>query len=160
MKTSKWLVITVAAALSASGLIVLKAHAAPGLLAQRHSRGQFLERAKEKLGLTDDQAAQIKSEFLSEKETLKSLISRLHDARVGLRTAIQAADANETTVRSASAKVAAVEADLALERLKLYGKISPILTEDQRAKVKEFQSRIDDFVEGAISRMGERVGAE
>ncbi len=51
----------------------------------------------------------------------------------------------------------AVEADLAVECAKLYGKISPILTADQLAKVNEFQQRADDFVDGAIAVIGKRL---
>ncbi len=160
MKTSKWLVIAVAAALGASGLVVLKARAADRATSGRPVRGQFLERAREKLGLSDDQVSQIKAQLLAEKDNLKTLISKWHDARIGLREAIQASDATEASVRAASAKVAAAEADLAVERLKLYGKISPILTADQLDKVKEFQSNIDDFLDGAISRIGDRLASQ
>ena len=160
MKTSKWMAIGLVAAVGACGTFAFKARAAERTFGARAARGQFLERAKEKLGLTDDQAAQIKNALLAEKDTLKGLISKLHDARTGLREAIQASNATETTVRAASAKVAAVEADLAVERLKLFGKISPILTEEQRAKIKEFQSRLDDFVDGAIDRLGERLDSK
>ena len=127
--------------------------AAPGV-------GGFCERAKEKLGLSDDQVSQIKAQLLAEKDNLKDVISKLHDARVSLREAIQAPDATEASVRAASAKMAAVESDLAVERLKLFGKISPILTEDQRDKVKEFQTKIDDYLDGAISHIGERLAAQ
>lgn len=154
------MVVTVAATLCAGGLVAFKAHAAERPQAGRAMRGQFLERAKEKLGLSDDQVSQIKTQLLAEKDNLKNLITKLHDARVGLRAAIQSPDATEATVRSASAKVAAVEADLAVERLKLFGKISPILTDEQRDKVKEFQTKIDDFVDGAINRIGERLGSQ
>ncbi len=160
MKTSKkWLLITLAAALGAGGLFAFKTHAAERSSGTRAMRGQFLERAKEKLGLTADQVSQIKALLLAEKDSLQGTITKLHDTRVGLREAIQAPDATESSVRAASAKVAAVEADLAVERLKLFGKISPILTEKQRDQVKEFQSKIDEFVDGAINRLGDRLGS-
>jgi Spy/CpxP family protein refolding chaperone len=157
MKASKWIVITLAAGLGAGGLTVLKAHSVESELPQRHFRGQFIERAKEKLGLSDDQTAKIKTEIKAEKDNLTSLISKLHEARAGLRTAIQASDSTEASVRATSAKVAAVEADLAEERLKLYGRINPVLTDEQRQKVKAFQARIDDFVDGMINRIGDRL---
>jgi Spy/CpxP family protein refolding chaperone len=159
MKMSKYLSIIAATALTAGGLIVLKTHAAEATPAQGF-RGEFLERAKEKLGLTDEQVTEIKTQLAGEKETLKSLLTKWHDARMGLREAIQASDATESSVRVASAKVAAVEADLAVERLKLFSKIGPILTADQREKVKEFQSKIDDFLDHAINRIGERLNAQ
>jgi Spy/CpxP family protein refolding chaperone len=160
MKTSKWLVIGVVAALSAGGLMVFKGRASERPVAGRSMRGQFLQKAKEKLGLSDDQFSQIKSALLAEKDNLKSLISKLHDARIGLREAIQASDATEASVRAASAKVASAEADLAVERLKLFGKISPILTDEQLDKVKEFQTQVDDYVDGAISHIGERLAPQ
>jgi Spy/CpxP family protein refolding chaperone len=159
MKMSKFLSITAAAALTAGGLIVLKTQAAQtngfhGL------RGQFLEKAKEKLGLTDEQVTEIKTQLAGEKDTLKILLTKWHDARVDLREAIQAPNATESSVRVASAKVASTEADLAVERLKLFSKISPILTSDQREKVKEFQSKIDDFLDNAINRIGDRLNTQ
>jgi len=157
MKTLTWFAITLAAAVTAGGLTSLNAYAADAP-AQRPLRGRLLERAKEKLGLTDDQIAQIKAELAPEKQNLQNLLTRLHEVRVGLRNAIQAPDATEASVRVAAAKVASVEADFAVERLKLHGKISPILTAGQRQKLGQFQARVDEFVDGAINRIGERSG--
>jgi len=117
-------------------------------------RGQLLRRIAEKLNLTADQKAQIKSVLSGEKDTLAPLLGQLHEARTNLRAAIRAGDANETTVRAASAKVASVEADLAVERMKLYGKIAPILTEAQRQQLSEMQQRADEFVDNVIARVG------
>jgi len=50
-----------------------------------------------------------------------------------------------------------VEADFAVERAKLYGKISPVLTPDQLAKMDELQQRADDMVDGAIVGFGRRI---
>jgi len=150
----------VAAALAVGGLTLLKAHAAERPLAQNAGHGRLLERAKQKLGLTDEQVAQIKTELGAEKETLKGLLTRLHEARVGLRDAIHSSDATDSSVREAAAKVGAVHSDLAVERLKLYRRLSPILTEDQREKVKEFESHVDEFVDRAIERLGDRLNPE
>ncbi len=159
MKMSKYLSIIAVSALAIGAFAVYETHAAEATGA-RGFRGQFLERAKEKLGLTDEQVNEIKTQLAGEKEILKSLLTKWHDARVGLREAIQAPDATESSVRVASAKVAAIEADLAVERLKIFSKLSPILTSDQREKVKEFQTRIDDFLDNAITRIGERLNAQ
>lgn len=154
MKNIKPPVILLAAAL-AGGFTQPLARAAEG--GPRHlDRAQFLERAKEQLGLTDEQMARIRSELAAEKETLKNLVTRMHEARVDLRVAIQEANATETSVREAAAKVGAAQADLAVERLKLHQRISPILTEEQREQVKQFQARIDAWIETAVDLMGER----
>ena len=91
------------------------------------------------------------------KRTPSGILTSLHDARIDLRETIQKPGASENEIRTASAKVAVFEADLAVERAKLYGKISPILTADQLAKVNEFQQRADDFVDGAIAAIGKRL---
>jgi Spy/CpxP family protein refolding chaperone len=156
MKPIKWMAITMAAAVAVGGMTMVKARASETRLA-RAGQGRFLARATEKLGLSDEQVGKIKAELRGDKEKLKGLLGALHDARVNLRETIQNPGSSEADIRAASAKVAAVEADFAVERAALYGKISPILTADQLAKVNEFQQRVDDFLDGAIMNFGKRL---
>jgi Spy/CpxP family protein refolding chaperone len=106
------------------------------------------------LNLTGNQKTQIKTVLAGEKGNLQPLLATLHDARKNLRAAIRASDANEASVRAASAQVASAEADLAVERMKLYGKIAPILTDAQRQQLADLQQRADEFVDNAIARTG------
>ena len=156
MKTIKLLTIATAAAIIAGGLTSAPAQDTNSAAGTRPGRGQILQRIAKKLNLTDDQKSQIKAVLGGEKDTLKSLFGQLHDARKNLRAAIHANDANEAAVRAASAKVASVEADWAVERMKLYGKIAAILTDQQRRKIADFEQRFDNVVGGAIARMDER----
>ena len=157
MKTIKLLTIATAAAIIAGGLTSAPAQDTNDSAAgTRPGRGQILQRIAKKLNLTDDQKSQIKAVWGGEKDTLKSLFGQLHDARKNLRAAIHAAGAKEADVRAASAKTASVEADLAVERMKLYGKIAPILTDQQRRKIADFEPRFDNVVGGAIARLDER----
>jgi len=162
MKTT-FLVGSLAVALLAGGLTVFYSHAADNSSTSTDSQrpmmrgGKLLERAKAKLGVTDEQAAQIKAQFKSEKENITSILTRMHDSRIDLRHAIQTADANESTVRAASAKVAAVEADMAVERLKLHNKIAPLLTNDQQKKLQDMEANADQFVDAVINRIGNRL---
>lgn len=119
--------------------------------------GQMRERIKEKLGLTDDQIARIKEQLKSEKDNITSLMTRLREAHATLRNEIQNTNATETSVREAAAKLSVVESDLAVERLKLHGKISPILTPEQRAKLSQFQAGVDTFIERAINRVHDKL---
>ena len=157
MKTTKILAITMAAAITFGGFTVLTTHAANAKGSQLPLRAKQLQRAKTKLGITDEQARQIKAVIKADKDNIKGLVTKLHDARTSMREAIRASDANETSVRAASAKVAAAEADVAVERMKLFAKISPILTDTQRKKLAEVQSRVDEFVDNAINNMGEHL---
>ncbi|MGA9777340.1 MAG: Spy/CpxP family protein refolding chaperone, partial [Verrucomicrobiia bacterium] len=147
--------LTLAAALNLGGWLTT-----PSLAADTNApvHGRFFQRITQRLNLTDDEKAQIKTILRSEKDTLKPLLGQLHSARENLRAAIRASDANETTVRAAAAKVAAVEADLAVERMKIYGKIAPILTDEQRQQISEFEQRADDFADRAIARASDRLG--
>jgi len=142
--------------LAVGGLIVARARAAdsaPG----HFGRGRFLMKAKQQLGLSDEQFTKIKGELSADKDKLTGLLTGCHDARIALREVIQKPGATEAEIRAASAKVAAVESDLAVERAGLYGRISPILTADQLAKVDEFQQRVDDFIDGAILVFGKHL---
>jgi Spy/CpxP family protein refolding chaperone len=155
MKTNKWITLTVATALNLVGLMTTPSLAAD---ANAPAHGRFFQRIAQRLNLTDDQKAQIKTILRSEKDTLKPLLGQLHAARENLRTAIRASDANETTVRAAAARVAAVEADLAVERMKIYGKIAPILTDEQRQQISDVEQNADDFTDRAIARASDRLG--
>lgn len=150
---NKILICTLAAALAAGGFIVTKTYAAESA-ANAPAHGRFLQRLADKLNLTTDQRTQIKAVLTGDKDTLAPLLSSLHEARIGLRTAIRASGATEMSVRAASAKVAAAEADLAVERMKLYAKIAPILTAAQRQQLTDLQQRADGFVDNVIARMG------
>lgn len=152
----KYLIITLAAAVAVGGLTLLNARAATAG-GGRLRGGPIAQRVAAHLNLSDSQKSQIKAALKSEKDTLAKLFTQLHETRKGLRDAVRAEDATEATVRAAAAKVATVESDLAVERLKLHGKIAPLLTADQREKLGAIEARIDDFVTDALGRLGERL---
>jgi Spy/CpxP family protein refolding chaperone len=156
MKISKLLAIS-ALTLGAAFASYAQAPAEPPA---RPPQAPFLERAREKLGLTDEQVTKIKAELQAQQETLRKLILKLHDARAALRDAIQDPAATEASVRAAASKVGAVQTDLAVERFKLVGRINPILTQEQRDKVKQHASQLDEFIDGAINRLGERLAEQ
>ena len=156
----KWLGIAVVAGLCLGCLMAARAHAAGARLARGaggHQQQRLMDRAAGRLGLSEEQTAKIKAELVAEKGTLTPLIERLHSTRTGLRETIQKNGVTENEVRGAAAKLAATEADLAVERAKLYGRISPILTAQQLQRLNELQQRADDLVDGAISLFGQRI---
>ncbi|MGC9943662.1 MAG: Spy/CpxP family protein refolding chaperone [Verrucomicrobiota bacterium] len=155
MKANKIIILATAAAIIVGGLTTTRALAAEDSTpASMPMRGQILERIAVALNLTDEQKSQIRAILSGEKDTLKTLFAHLHYARKDMRAAIQASGANEASVRGAAAKVAVVEADLAVERMKLYGKIAPVLTDEQRQKISDFTQHADDFVDDAIANLG------
>ena len=153
MKT--WIALTLAAAVALGGYGT--ARAADSSASHPSGHGRILQRIKDKLDLTDAQVAQIREILKADRSNLTDLLTRLHSARKEVRSAIHSGDATEASVRSASAKAAAVEADFAVERLRLYGKISPILTDAQREKLSQFEAKLDDAIDGIIQRMGAKL---
>src|SRR5579872_3594898 len=99
----KLLLCSLAAALLAGGFVATRAFAADNPEAPA-MRGKILQRIADKLDLTADQRAQIKTILVGEKGTLQPLLTSLHDSRKSLREAIRAKDASEVSVRAASAK--------------------------------------------------------
>jgi Spy/CpxP family protein refolding chaperone len=87
------------------------------------------------LQLTADQKLPIKATLESDKSKLQPLAPELRATRKDLRMAIHADKSSEAVVRSAAAIVADVEADLAVERMKLYAEIAPILTDGQKQQL-------------------------
>jgi Spy/CpxP family protein refolding chaperone len=147
------LALSLVAALFAGAFTVTQVHAdnAPHAGA---APGRLLRRLADELNLTADQRTQIKSVLAGEKAALAPLVASVHDARKELRTALRADSANETAVRAAAAKVGAAEADLAVERMKVYGQIAPILSPAQRAQLAELQQRADQATERVLGRLG------
>jgi Spy/CpxP family protein refolding chaperone len=160
MRNRELFAIGVAALIIAAAPNPAVAQSTDGPASRRPVWAQMFERVREKLGLTDDQVAQIKAHLQPEREALKELIVRLHEAKGVLRRSIHTSDAGEGAIRAAAAKVAEVEADLAVERHKVYGKINPILTAEQREKIVEFQDKLDDFLDTTIDRLSQRLGQQ
>ena len=141
MKTIKLLTLAAAALIAAGGWTQTLAQDtnATGL---GPPSGRLLQHIARRLNLTDDQQAQIKSILGADRDTLSGLMGRMQEARHSLRASIQAPDATEASVRAASARVAAVEADFAVERMKLYAKIAPVLTDPQRRRLADLEQRL------------------
>jgi Spy/CpxP family protein refolding chaperone len=154
MKNKRFLAIIAAVAVTVGGLAVYRAHAAPS---DRPGHGVVLQRIVKGLDLKDEQLEKIKTELRAEKDALVPIVKNLHESRKALRDAIHASDATETTVRDAAKKVAAAESDLAVERMKLSAKISPILTEEQIEKIKQFEAKTDEAFISALKKIGEAL---
>lgn len=119
----KILILTLAAVLGVGGWFVVHAEVpAPGA---RRAPGALLQCAKERLGITDVQAARICAVLKEERETLGQLAHALHDGHVKLSAAIQKDNATDADIRAAAADLTRVEADMAVERHRLFGKSNP-----------------------------------
>jgi Spy/CpxP family protein refolding chaperone len=100
------------------------------------------------LKLTAEQREQLRTLVDEHKGEHQALAERAAPAHRELADAIAAEPFNENAIRAASAKVASVQADMAVERAKMRALIfEKILTEEQRAKAKELHDRARTRVE-------------
>lgn len=93
-----------------------------------------------RLGLTDAQKDQLKAIAESHREEWKGLADRARTAHEALRAAIMADTVDDVTIRAKSAEAAAVEADLAVAAAHARAEAWQVLTPEQQAKAKQFQT--------------------
>jgi Spy/CpxP family protein refolding chaperone len=99
--------------------------------------GGLLGPAFRQLDLTDAQKDSVKGIVESHREEMRTLGQRAMNARQALDAAISADVFDEATVRTTAAEVAAVDADLAVMRAKVYSEVYQLLTPEQQSKLKE-----------------------
>jgi len=150
MKTGMKIMLTVGAVgVVALGSIAL---AGPGFggredrgLGDGFRRGGFGERLRlgERLGLTEDQRGKIKSIMESHKGEFQPLAEKMMTERKALRELIHADQVDESAIRARVAKIAAVEADLAVARAKVAREIQPLLSPEQKQRAKELKAEAE-----------------
>jgi protein CpxP len=132
---------------------------------QRHGWGhheRFAELAK-KLALSDQQKTRMKEVFKKNQPQVKPIFTKLIAEKREMRTLIQSGSADEAAIRAQAAKVAGVEADLAVQRAQMAKQFRAILTPEQvenfKAIQKEEDAKFDKFREHMHERFDE-PGAE
>jgi protein CpxP len=80
--------------------------------------------------------------------------------RRALRDTIHAETIDETAIRAQAAKVASLEADLAVQRAHVSHDIRAVLTPDQLEKLKEMQIDVDARIDGFLHRVANRIAAD
>lgn len=125
-----------------------RAGAGPGEM-HRQKKGQrggdFFKEMAAELKLTDQQKAQAREIFEKGRAEHKPLMEALRDEKRQLQTLIHAGSTDEGAIRAQSAKVAAIQADLAVKRGEKAGRLAAILSPEQAAKLKEMQGKGKGF---------------
>jgi len=99
-------------------------------------------RALSKLDLSAEQRSQIRERFEAAQTEIRPLFEALAVAREALHEWVHAAAPEESTIRSAAAEVARIEADLAVARSRVHQQIREVLTEEQRAELDQMKSEM------------------
>jgi protein CpxP len=89
------------------------------------------------LNLTDAQREQVKQIVDSRQQEARAIGERAMAAREALHAATTSPSFDEGLIRAKAAEVAAIEADLAVSRARIFADVFQLLTPEQQAKVKE-----------------------
>jgi protein CpxP len=105
-----------------------------------HRRGGFMggmELPLRQLNLTDDQKAQIKQMFQSEKPAMKPLMEREHAAHAQMIQLITSGTFEQAKVAAVAAQESQVHMQMEIEHAKMASQIYQLLSSDQKAKVAD-----------------------
>jgi Spy/CpxP family protein refolding chaperone len=122
-------------------------------------KGRFKQKLAQ-LGVTADQKAEVKTILRKYQPTVGPLIKEVVTERRALRDIIHASTIDETAIRAQAAKVASLEADLAVQRAHVSHDIRAVLTPDQLEKLKEMQIDVDARIDGFLHRVANRIAAD
>ncbi|MEO6326248.1 MAG: Spy/CpxP family protein refolding chaperone [Thermoanaerobaculia bacterium] len=121
-----------------------------GITATRGGPLQLLGSLASTLDLSDSQKQEIRGIFQAHKTRLVSLGLAEKDTRMTLVSAIRQPAVDANAVRRASAAVARIDSDLAVERAAIYSEVHAVLTPGQRSTLT---AALDDLHEQVSSRI-------
>jgi protein CpxP len=147
----------IVAALTVGGFFAFLAHA--GTNEMTSTKGHFMERLAQ-VGVTGAQKAQVKTILRSYLPTTGPLIQQVVTERRALRDQIRAETIDEAAIRAQAAKVASLEADLAVERAHVAHDIRAVLTPVQIQKLKDMQIDADERFDAFLQRIANRIAAD
>jgi protein CpxP len=90
----------------------------------------------EKLGLSAEQKGKVKEVFEKNRQEAQPLRKELMTAKRDLRGLSMAEKTDEAAIRAQAAKLAGIEADMAIHRARVSGEIRAILTPEQQEKFR------------------------
>ena len=112
------------------------------------------------LGLSDEQRASVKAVLRNHQPEIKPLVDQLVTARRALRAAVRAEAVDESAIRAQAAKVASLEADLAVKRAAVAHEIRALLTPAQIEKFKQIQANADTRFDHRRARVAKRIASD
>lgn len=125
------LILALATAVTAASAL------AQGRMGRGPSPEDRMDRLADKLNLTDEQRAAAEKAFSAHEQEMRRRFEDLRTAQDELHARIHADTLDESAIRSASAGVAAVEEEMAVERAKLLKEMRGILTADQYSQFEK-----------------------
>lgn len=117
----------------------------------RHMGHHFLKRLAKQLGLSAQQQSQAKAILKSSRQENKPLMLALFNEKHQLHALMLSGSADEAAIREQSAKIASVQADLAVKRAQEAKQLLAILTPDQASKLRAIMEKREQKFKKFIS---------
>ena len=122
--------------------------------------GRHFKKMATELGLSAQQKQEIKDILKRNHPQTQPMMTQLLIERRALRALVQAEVIDEGAIRTQSAKVATIEADLAFHRAQVAQEMRKVLTPEQVLKFKEIQAKRDRQLDEFASRAGKCLDQE
>jgi len=123
------------------------------------TNGRFGRRLAQ-LGVTDAQKAQVKAILRGYQPTVGPLVKEVVTERRALRDVVRAQTVDEIAIRAQAAKVASLEADLAVQRAHVAHDIRAVLRPEQLRKLSQMQVDADARLDGWLQRFANRLATD
>jgi Spy/CpxP family protein refolding chaperone len=107
------------------------------------------------LNVTDAQRAAARSTLKAHAPTMMPLVRKLVSERRALHDLVRAEKPDEAAIRTQSARVASIQAELAVEASRLAVDLRKIATPDQLGKVRELEKTIRERVDRGLDKASE-----
>ena len=104
-----------------------------------HHMQEMFDRMAEKLDLTEEQRAQLKTKREAHHDALKSLKKQKHELRDEIRTALDSG-ADQTKLDGLAAQLGAVELRMMQQHHQMHKELESVLTDEQKAKMEQMRS--------------------
>jgi len=118
--------------------------------------GAILGPAFQRLDLSDAQKARVKEILDSHQNDLRTLGTRSMTAHQALDTAPTSDSFDEAAVRTRSAELAAIDADMAVMRARVYNEVYQLLTPDQQKQLKQLRAEMQQRMQDRGSHRGQK----
>lgn len=105
---------------------------------KRGGRGNMMK----ELGLSDEQKEQMKAIGKKNQESMKNLMTKMHESRKKMRDASMNENVDEAAIRALSKEVADTIAELTIQKSKMHKEMQAIMTDEQKAKAKELRAKM------------------
>ncbi len=152
MKKSSTTALLVVAGLTLLGTATYVWAASPGVLGGDRPLAMMFGGKLRDLNITDAQRASARTTLKAHAPTMMPLVRKLVSERRALSDLVRADKPDESAIRAQSARVASIQAELAVESSRLAMDLRKIATPDQLAKVRDLEKNIRERVDRGLDK--------